>query len=66
MAVHEEARWLHVQLLADVLADLDQVSATLAALARLGLMTVLDALQFRRQRLAAGALAWRLGRCLAA
>ena len=66
MAVHEKARWLHVQLLADVLADLDQVDAALAALARLGLMAVLDALQFRRQRLAAGALAWRFDGCLAA
>lgn len=57
MAVHEEARWLHVQLFADVFADLDQVGAALAALARLGLMAVLDALQFRRQRLAAGRFA---------
>lgn len=63
MAVHEEARWLPVQLLADILADLDQVDA---ALARLGLMEVLDALQFRRQRLPAGALAWRFEGCLAA
>ena len=65
MAVHEEARRLHVQLLADVLADLDQVGAALAALARLGFMAVLDARQFWRQRLAAGALATRLGRRLA-
>jgi hypothetical protein len=66
VAVHEEARWLHVQLLANILADLDQVGAALAPLARFGLMAVLDALQFRRQRLAAGALAWRFDGCLAA
>jgi hypothetical protein len=65
MAMHEEARWLHVELLADVLANLDQVGAALAALARLGLVAVFDARQFRRQRLAAGALALSLGRRLA-
>jgi hypothetical protein len=56
---------LHVQLLADVLADLDQVGAALAAMARCGLMAVFDARQFRRQRLAAGARALALGRRLA-
>ena len=38
MAVHEEALRFHVELLADILVDLDQVSA---ALARLGFMAVL-------------------------
>lgn len=65
MAMHEEARRLHVELLADVLANLDQVGAALAALARLGLVAVFDARQFRRQRLAAGPLALSLGRRLA-
>ena len=59
MTVHEEARRFHVQLLADVFADLDQVGATLAACARFGLVTVLDARQLGRQCLAAGALARR-------
>jgi hypothetical protein len=62
--MHEETRRLHVQLLADILADLDQVGAGLAALARFRLMAVL-ARQFRRQRLAPGALALALGRRLA-
>jgi hypothetical protein len=65
MTVQEEARWLNVQLLTDVLADLDQVGAALATLTRLGLMAVLDARQFRLQRLATGAFARRLARCLA-
>ena len=65
MAMHEEARRLHVQLLADVLADLDQIGAALAALARLGLVAVVDARQLTRQRLAAGAPALTLGRRLA-
>ena len=43
MAMHEEARRLHVQLLADVFADLDQVGAALTALARSWFVTVLDA-----------------------
>jgi hypothetical protein len=34
--MYEEARRLPVQLFADVLADLDQVGAALATLARLG------------------------------
>jgi hypothetical protein len=65
VAMHEEARRFHVQLFADVLADLDQVGAALAALARFRLMAVLDARQFRWQRLAARTLALALGRCLA-
>ena len=64
VAVHEEARRFHVQLFADVFADLDQLGAALAALARFGFMAVLDARQSRWQRLAAGALATRLGRHL--
>jgi hypothetical protein len=66
MAMDEEACWLHVQLLADVLADLDQVGAALAALARRRLVAVFDARQFRGQTLAtcarARALEWRLAR----
>lgn len=65
MPMHEEARRLHVQLFADVLADLDQVGTASAALARLRLVAVLDARQLRRQRLASGALALALGRRLA-
>jgi hypothetical protein len=65
VAMHEEARRLDIELLADVLADLDQVGAAPAALARFGLVAVLDARQFRRQRLAPGALALALGRRLA-
>jgi hypothetical protein len=38
----EEARWIHVQLLAHVFADLDQVGAALAALARFRFMAMLD------------------------
>ena len=53
------------QLLADVLADLDQVGAALAALARLGLVAVFNAGQLRRQRLATCALTLPLGRRLA-
>ena len=63
--MHEKARRLHIQLLADVLSDLDQVGAALAALARCGFMAVLNAHQLRRQWLAAGARALPLGRCLA-
>lgn len=61
MAMHEETRRLHVQLLADVLADLDQVGAAPAALARFGLVAMLDARQFSWQWLAADALALALG-----
>jgi hypothetical protein len=47
----EEARRLDIELLADVLADLDQVLAALAAGARLRLMAMLDAWQVLGQRL---------------
>ena len=56
MAVHKETGRLHVQLLADVLANLDQVRAAMTALATLGFVAVLDARQFRWQGLAAGGL----------
>ena len=59
IAVHEEARRFHVQLLADVFTDLDQVGAALAALARFWFMVVFDARQLQWQRLA------RLRACLA-
>jgi hypothetical protein len=62
--MHEEACRFHVQLLTDVFADLDQVGAALAALTGFWLMAVLDALQFRWQRLTAGSLAQSLGRRL--
>lgn len=65
VAVYEEARRRHVNLLADVSADLDQVRTALATLARLGLMTVFDTRQFGPQRMAAPAFALPLGRCLA-
>ncbi len=57
VAVHEETGGLDIQLFADILADLDQIVATLAASAVLGLMPVLDARQMFRQRLATGAFA---------
>jgi hypothetical protein len=66
MTVYEEAHWLDVQLLTDVFADLDQVGTALTTLARCRFVAVLDTWQFRRQRLTTGALARRLGRCLAA
>ena len=59
MAVHEETCRFHVELLADVFADLDQASAALAARARLGFVVVLDTRQLWRQRLATSALARR-------
>jgi hypothetical protein len=49
MAVHEEARRLHVQPLADVFANLDLVSAALAALARRRVASVSDARHSQRQ-----------------
>jgi hypothetical protein len=64
VAMHEEACRFHVQLLTDVFADLDQVGAALAALTGFWLMAVLDARQFRWQRLTAGSLAQSLGRRL--
>lgn len=64
MVVYVEACRFHVQLLPDVLAELDQVRTALTELARLELMMVLNARQFRRQRLAAGALTWRFYRCV--
>lgn len=62
--MHEEARRLHVKLPADVLADLDQVGAALATLARLRFVAVFDALQLIRQPLAARMLALTLDWCL--
>jgi|GEM_PF-6255994 len=56
MAVHEEARRLDVELLGDILTDLDERMAALAASARGGLVAVLDARQVRRQRLPTGRL----------
>jgi hypothetical protein len=47
-AVHEEACRFHVQLLADVFADLDQLGAALATLAGCRLVAVFDARQFWR------------------
>jgi hypothetical protein len=61
VAVHEKARRFHVQLRAHVFADLDQVLPALAALAGFRFVAVLDARQFRRQRLASGTLAPALG-----
>jgi len=61
VAVHKEARRLHVELFADVLADLDEVGATLTALAAFGLVAMLDAGELRRQGLAARGLRARLG-----
>lgn len=55
MPLHDEARRDDVQLLGHVLADLDQFATTLPAAAGLGLVPVLDALQMRGQRWAAGA-----------
>jgi hypothetical protein len=47
-----------VQLLADVLADLHQYAAALAAAAACWLVTMLNARQMLGQRLPTGALAW--------
>lgn len=57
MAVHEELGRFHIELLADVFADLDQLAAALTAGAGLGFVAVFDARQVLRQRLATGALA---------
>lgn len=59
--MHEEAGRLHVQLLADVLSDLEQLCTALAAMARLGLMTVRNTWRFWPQRLVSCALATRFG-----
>ena len=63
VAMHEKARRLHVELLADVLADLDQVAPALGTGARGRFVAVLDARQLRRQGLAPGGLgpAWCRG-----
>ena len=55
--MYEETRRLDVELLADILADLNQGATALAALARIGFMAMFDAHQMSRQRLAAGAWA---------
>jgi len=64
MAMYEEACRFRVQLFTDILADLDEASTALAVLARLGVVTALDARQFRRQRLATRAFACQLRWCL--
>jgi hypothetical protein len=61
VAVHEEFGRVDVELFADVLADLHQVLATLAAGARFRLVPVFDARQVLGQGLAAGALASKSG-----
>jgi hypothetical protein len=53
--MYKETRRLDVELLADILADLDQGATALAALARIGFMAMFDAHQMGWQRLAAGA-----------
>jgi hypothetical protein len=54
LTMHEEARRLYIQLLADVLAELDEILAALAAGARLRLVAMLDARQVLGQRLTTG------------
>lgn len=51
VAINEDVRWLHVQLLADALANPDCVGAVLTPLAGFRLATLLDAWLFRRPRL---------------
>jgi hypothetical protein len=55
VAVNKEFCGFYIQLLGDVLADLDQFVTTLPTLARFRFMTVLNAWQVIRQRLAARA-----------
>ena len=64
MAVYEEAGRFHIQLLADVFADLHHIAAAGAALARRWFVAVFDTRQLWRQCLASGTAA-RLGFALA-
>ena len=58
--MHKEAGGFDIELFADVLTDLDQVTAALAAGAGFRFMMMFDARQMIRQRLATGARTRRL------
>lgn len=57
MAVDEEPGWFYIELFGHVLADFNQLAATLIALTGLWLMPMFNAWQMIRQRLAARASA---------
>jgi hypothetical protein len=54
--MHEETRRFDIELFADVFANLDQIAPAFAAGTGLRFVPVLDARQFRRQRVAPWAL----------
>lgn len=62
MAMDEETRRFHVELLADVLANLDQSPATVATATGLWLVTMFNTGQFRGERITAAAFVptWRV------
>lgn len=60
VAMNEETSRFDIQLLADILTDLDQAGTALPTGAGCGLMSVFDARQIRRNRLAPGRFRTRL------